>query len=219
MPQQCVGILHACATRITRLNSNGSTVVGATGSIVTDTLATLTVTPEIATGTEIEPRSACDAVCFSFRAPDTYKRLNVELDFCKADFYAAELLDGGTLLSVGSGSTLRVGYAMGRLNSSVAPNGVSIEIWSRRVTSSGDLDPDFPYLWTVIPRAYMKMGARTFVANAHTAQPFSGFATENSQWGNGPQNDWPTTSLSAINSIPTATLPTTSCGYVATIAS
>lgn len=208
MPEHCGGQVQACATRVSRLEPNGVPDPGANNLYVSDALVLVTFTPEIVAGEEIEQKNGCGAVCVNFKDDDRIKRWNVVLQLCTPDPFLHELLVGGTVLEDGEAR----GYAFPALNTVGNPNGISLEFWSKRVTSDGSLDPDKPYAWWVAPRVKLQPGERSF-QNAALGNPFTGFAVENENWFDGPLNDWPVASDRALQWLPTEAPPVASCGY------
>ena len=88
------------------------------------------------------------------------------------------------------------GLAYPAIGTEALANGISIEAWTRNVAQvgtpggvPGEQVPTAPYMRWVFPRVYLTKGDRSIDGNP-MASVFTGYATENSQWGNGPWNDW-----------------------------
>lgn len=210
----CTPQVSACLIRVSRLDSSGTPVESATGSYVSDALTTLTVTPEIEEGEEFIVKNGCGIPCVNYKAPDTIKRLTVELTLCTPDPRLHEILSGGTVLTDGEA----VGWAMPALAEEISPNGIAIELWAKRIGDDGSDDPDFPYARWLFPRVKLTPGARTFEFGP-LSSPFTGNGYENPQFLNGPTNDWPVASSKAMQWIPVTEddLPDVSCDYVETL--
>lgn len=207
MPEQpCLPQVHACRMRIALLDVDGVPLPGPENLIVSNALATMDVTHVYTDGTEIEDKNACDEVLVYYRGPDTFKRADVSLSILTTDPYVQAFLSGGQVLEDGD----RVGYAAPPLGV-VQGNGVSIELWSKRI-DDGDLDADSPYGWWVYPRVRnLRLGNHQH--GPVTLRPaFSGQAYQNPNWFDGPLNDWPATSDRVWQWIPTDTLPAYQCG-------
>lgn len=208
--QPCLPQVHACAMRVTRLAANGAPLVGEESAVITDSLITLTATPNYTDGDEIEQKNACGVVCVNYRGPDTFKRLDVSIQLCSPNPYLAEVLAGGDLLTV----TSRIGWAAPALGQ-VQANPVSIELWTKRI-DNGALDADSPYaLWALPLVQNLRLGESAFGNNAFLPN-FTGQAFENSNWGQGGFDAWPaaTPSDRVIQWVPVAgPLPTVTCGY------
>lgn len=208
MPNDCARHVFVCAMRVARLEANGVPDPGANNLYVTDSLATLTVTPVISEGEEVEVKNACGEVCVNVKDCDRLKRLDLSLGLCYPDPQLLELLTGGVVLTSGNA----VGYGMPPLGQAACPNGVSVEVWAKRYDVAGAPDADFPYEHYALPRTYWQHGAKTF-ENGPIQIELNGFATENDNWFNGPANDWPVASDRVMQSLPKASVPTASCGY------
>lgn len=210
----CLPQVHACAIRVARLAANGAPLVGAQNLYVSDALSILTTTPVYTDGDEIEEKNACGNVAINYRGDDSFKRLDVALTLVTPDPELHEMLASGSeVLTDGAA----VGWAYPPIGS-VGGNGVSIELWSKRI-DDGDLDATFPYAWWVYPKVKnLRVGERAH-QNGPLLAPLAGQAYENPNWFDGPLNDWPATSDRVGQWIPTAALPDVVCGYQALVAS
>lgn len=211
MSNLCLPSVQACAMRVARLDPTGVPDPGADNLYVTSGLITLTATPVYRPGDEFQLVTACGDLCLDYRDQNRLRRYDVELNICAPDPELTELFAGGTVLDDGLGA---IGYAAPELLTNPNPNGVSIELWSRAVDDDGVPHPTHPYYWWVLPRVWLSLGAKNF-ENGPMNNPFSGWAKQNSNWYDGPANDWPVASSRVIQYIPTsaATLPTAACGY------
>lgn len=210
MANTCRPQIQACAIRVARLEPNGVPDPGANNLYVSDALISMGLANEITEGNEIEVVNACGVPCVSFKDNDKLKRITVNLQICTPDPELTELLSGGVVLQ----SAEKVGYGFPELNQVINENGTSIEVWAKRVTSDGILDPVNPYAWWVFPKVFLRPLEATF-ENGAFLPTFGGFAVANPNWYNGPANDWPLPNNSdrVAQWIPSSTLPTASCGY------
>lgn len=213
MANDCLPSIQACAMRVGRLNAAGLVPVGATNSYVTSGLITLTGTPEYADGDEFAVKTACGDLGVNFKDRRRLKRMGVELNIVAPDPQLTEIMAGGTLLTSGAA----VGWAAPELMTAPADFGVSLELWSKRLGPDGAQDATLPWFRWVFPRVYLDVGAKNF-QNGPMDNPFSGFATGNEGWGEGPTYDWTLDSDRVFQYLPVATIPATQCGYVAVIA-
>lgn len=200
--------------RVARLDASGVPDPGADSLYVSDALIRLVMTPVFETGDEFTVKSACGDVCLNFKDQDRFKRVDLTVEICTPDPELSELLSGGTVLTDGAA----VGYAAPEVGVAPTPNGASIEVWTKRVDVDGAIDATFPYAWWVLPRTYLRPDARTF-ENGPLNNVFSGYGIENSNWFDGPANDWPVSSERVYQWIPTDSLPTAQCGYITLAAS
>jgi hypothetical protein len=118
----------------------------------------------------------------------------------------------GTDLSAGPGTG--AGYQMPAPGSTAAPNGVSIEIWQKRIIN-GFPDGTYPYWRTVYPRAANLHIMPRDHTNANLQTVIEGDLFRNPNWGSGPFGDWPLDSsqMAQRKMEGAATLPT--AGYAA----
>lgn len=112
------------------------------------------------------------------------------------------------------------GYQYPTVGVDPTPNGISLEVWARNIAEPGT--PGYPagqqvgvapYIRWVFPRMYLHKGNRTLDMNPADST-FDGYAVENSQWGNGPNNDWLYDSSRLAQYAYDATLPTVQIGRI-----
>lgn len=211
----CLPQVHACVIRVTALEADGVPLPGASNMYVSDALTTLTIKPVYTDGDEIEEKNACGTVGVNYKAQDSFKRADFDLELLTPDPYLHSLLiPGSELLNPSSGG---VGFAYPSIGA-VPEYGVSIELWAKRI-DDGALDATNPYAWWALPNARnMRLGDREFAASAQKS-PISGQLYENVNWFDGPSNDWEAASDRVAQWIPTSTLPTVSCGFTTLVAS
>lgn len=203
----CLAQVQACATRVTLLDTNGVPHPGAQAMVTTKGLTKLTIKGVYSDGDEFKEKNACGEVLLSYRAPDTFERIDVDLEFLYHDPYLFALMANATVLTDGDA----IGSAAPNLGS-VEERLVSVEVWARRINMNVP-DPDYPYAWWVLPMIKnVRFGDRTF-ENAPAKPTLSGQGYENDNWYNGPLNDWPAASSQVWQWIPTDVLPTATCGY------
>lgn len=205
----CRGQVNGCAIRVARLDTNGVPLPGAENLYVSDALVSLAWTSVYTDGNEIDESNACGATSVYFKAPDTFKRGDVEITLVTPDPFLSEMLSGGDVLTSGA---IPKGFAAPPLGP-ITGAGVSVELWSIRV-DDGDMDPSYPYAHWVYPKIKnLRLGDHTHESGA-LKPVFSGQAYENINWYDGPVGDWPATSDRVYQWLPAASLPTPSCAYI-----
>lgn len=216
MANDCLPSIQACALRAARLEPNGVPDPGSDSLYVTSGLITLTATPVYRDGDEFQLTNACGDLCLDYKDQDRLRRIDVELNICAPDPELTEMLAGGTVLTDGAA----VGYAFPELLVNPNPYGISLELWSKRVDEDGVPDSELPYYRWVLPRVWLRVGAKNF-ENGPMNNPFSGYAKQNSNWYDGPTNDWPVASNRVMQYLPVGSsdLPTADCGYQTLVAS
>lgn len=127
----------------------------------------------------------------------------------------------GTIAFTITPIALSIGSSYPALGVQASDNGVSMELWTKVYDGAGPAAV-LPYLKHALPRTYWRPDTREFT-NAKMGMAFSGYAIENSGWGNGPFNDWveaspSSRSLSRVyGNHRTATLPTPAIGYTSVV--
>lgn len=174
------------AVRVTRLTASGTTASGASASYIQKAFIRTAFTPEYEAGDEITEKNAAGEVCVTFKAPDTLKRVNLEIAICKPDPEFTEMVAGGTLLSSGGQS---VGYAAPLTGVDANPYGNSLEVWSYAIID-GKPAPTNPFWRFVFPYVKLRPSGERAMENGLMANTFEGEGLGNAAWGNGPQNDW-----------------------------
>lgn len=164
-------------------------MVGPKSSIVTDAFMRFSFTPEYTAGEEIEEKGANGNVCIYYQAPDVLKRVTFSLAICNPSPELHEMLIGGNILLPDNG-TDAIGYAAPQLGIDSNPNGVGLEVFSRRIIS-GRPAPDAPYWRFVFPYAKMKLTGDRALENGAMANEFEGWGVGNSNYRKGAGGDWP----------------------------
>lgn len=205
MANDGAGSIHAVRMRVARLSALGAPLAGAGNTLTSEALVRFRVEPVYEDGDEKTQKNGQGTVCLTYKAPDTLKRANLTLEVCTPDPHIAEFLAGGDLIT--SGAEV-VGYAAPRVGTDPNPNGVSIELWSRAVTSGG-APANPPYRWWALPRTKWKIEPQE-LSEDFLVPTFTGTGEENDQWGDGPANDWAYTSDRVWQWVRTGTIPAAS---------
>lgn len=99
MAQDYAASVQGVCIRASRLAASGAPATGATASYVMSAFIRTSFTPEYEAGDEITEKAASGGLCVSYKAPDTLKRITMELAICEPDPELTELLAGGTILT------------------------------------------------------------------------------------------------------------------------
>jgi hypothetical protein len=206
------GSVHAVRLRATRLDTDGSPLVGDDNLYVSSALVTVGWTPQNSDDEEIEQKNGAGDICVYYKKKGALKGLEVKLQVCTMDPELIELLSGGEVITA-SGST--IGYAMPEVGVDPQPNGISLEFWSRRVIGGAPAN-DRPYYWHLMPRGRFSRDEQTH-GNEAALPSFTGSFEQNDGWLQGPADVWPaaTESGRVYQYIETATLPVATDGYAA----
>jgi len=187
MAQDYAASIAGVALRVTRLNADGTTATGAKSSYVMSSFISVSFTPEYEEGDEFTQKDANGVVCVDYKAPDTLKRVTLELAVCNPDPELTELIAGGTVLTDGLDNV--VGYAAPLVGTDPNPNGASLEVWSRAI-QNGKNAPVNPYFKWVFPYVVLTPSGDRVIENGLMAQTFSGWGLGNAAFDDGPANDW-----------------------------
>lgn len=214
MANECVGQIKCCRLRFAKLATTGAPAAGVNNMFVTKSLSQVTLNSVYTDGTETKDKNACDEVEVGFRSEDSFDRLDFEITLMRDDpRLVAALVNGGVLLD----GTAR-GWSYPAIGTVDATNLWSIEGWTWRVHNGG-LDPDYPYARHVGPMAKnIRIGNKT-LASGTQLTVISGQLIENTNWGDGPTNDWPVASDRVWQQLPVTALPDVVCGPIALVAS
>jgi len=202
-------IIYGLYLRVARLNAAGATPVDTTGMFVSDGMVQLAFGLEFTDGDEIEKKNAAGKVCVAYKAPDRLKRLTISsLEICSPNPELYQLLAGGNLLTASTPTVRTVGYQAPAIGTDPMPNGISLEVWTAAVTADGSAPAVDPYSRWVFPRVYLRQSGDLTIANDGVGATFEGYGLQNSQWGNGPSNDWLFDSSRVYQWARTSTVPT-----------
>ena len=135
MPQDYAASVQGVAIRVTRLDENGNLLNGPSDSYTTSAFIRTSFTPEYEEGDEITEKAADGTVCVSYKAPDTLKRVNLEIAICDPDPELSALMSGGLMLSgaAQAGKEQVMGWASAQVGEDPSGNGVAVEVWSRAI--------------------------------------------------------------------------------------
>lgn len=186
MATVCSGTVQLCGLRLANLNADGSLKEGAGNLYVTDQQVSLTAEVELAEGEDLELKSGCGALLVAFKDCDRIKRLNMGLQIGTIEPELHHMVVPGVLHTDG-GNT--IGYGYPRVGTAPCQDGISAEAWVRNIYN-GAPHPTYPYIRFVFPRTTWQIGNRE-LQNDTIPYDFSGQASENSEWGTGPGEDYP----------------------------
>lgn len=179
MAQDNASSVAGMAIRVTKLDSDGSPVVGPSASYVTKKFVSLGFTPEYESGDEFKTKAADGSVCVTWKAPDTLKRVTLSISLCDPDPEFTQILAGGTLLSANGQS---VGYKAPLVGVDATPHGCAIEVWSIANVAGRQASTN-PYWHWVVPYAQMHLAGERAIQNDLLATHFEGWGVGNTTFG------------------------------------
>lgn len=192
--QDYAASIQGVSIRVTRLDAAGNLLTGPADSYTTSAFMRVSFTPEYEEGDEITEKGANGVVCVSYKAPDTLKRITMELAICEPDPELTALLSGGLLLRKNIGSTIdpnnqSIGWAAPGVGDDPAGNGVAIEAWSHAV-SGGKRNGVLPYFHWVFPYAKFRQSGDRVIENGLLANTFEGYGLGNANFKAGIDGRW-----------------------------
>jgi hypothetical protein len=184
--------VQGVSLRVTRLDSQGNLLNGPTDSYLTTAFIRVSFTPEYEDGDEITEKAADGTVCVSYKAPDTLKRVNMEIAICDPDPELTALMSGGLLLSgqnPGGTGEITKGWASAQVGEDPSGNGVAVEVWSRAIQNGKPAASD-PFWHWVFPFVKTRLSGDRVVENGLLATSFEGYGLGNINFRNGPDGGW-----------------------------
>jgi hypothetical protein len=192
--QDYAASVQGVAIRVTRLDASGNLLTADGDSYTTSAFLRASFTPEYEEGDEIVEKSADGTICVSYKAPDTLKRITMELAICEPDPELTSLLSGGLLLrknfgTLGTPDNQSVGWAAPAVGDNPAGNGVALEVWSFAV-KDGKRATTNPYFYWVFPYVKLRQSGDRVIENGMLANTFEGYGLGNQFFGTGPDGRW-----------------------------
>jgi hypothetical protein len=192
--QEYAASIQGVSIRVTRLDSAGNLLTGPADSYTTSAFMRISFTPEYEEGDEITEKGANGVVCVTYKAPDTLKRITMELAICEPDPELSALLSGGLLLrknvgTAGNVDTKSVGWAAPGVGDDPAGNGVAIEAWSHAI-KDGKRAGALPYFHWIFPYAKFRQSGDRVIENGLMANTFEGYGLGNASFQAGIDGRW-----------------------------
>jgi len=192
--QDFAASVQGVSIRVTRLDSAGSLLNGAGDSYTTSAFMRVSFTPEYEEGDEIVEKSADGTVCVSYKAPDTMKRITMELAICEPDSELTALISGGLLLRKNFGTfaapdNKSIGWAAPSVGDDPTGRGVALECWSFAI-KDGRRSASLPYFHWVFPYARLRQSGDRVIENGMLATTFEGYGLGNDLFADGLDGRW-----------------------------
>lgn len=192
--QDYAASVQGVAIRVTRLDAAGNLLNEPGDSYTTSAFMRASFTPEYEEGDEIVEKSADGTVCVSYKAPDTMKRITMELAICEPDTEITALISGGLLLRKNLGTfaspdNKSLGYGAPSVGDDPTGNGVALEVWSFAV-KDGRRSATLPYFHWVFPYAKLRSSGDRVIENGMLATTFEGYGLGNILFADGLDGRW-----------------------------
>jgi len=192
--QEFAASVQGVCIRVTRLDAAGNLLNGAGDSYTTSAFLRTSFTPEYEEGDEIIEKQANGIICVSYKAPDTLKRITMELAICEPDTELSQLISGGLLLRKNFGSfaspdNKSIGWAAPSVGDDPTGNGVALEVWSFAI-ADGRRAAVRPYFHWVFPYVKLRQSGDRVIENGMLATTFEGYGLGNITFGAGLDGRW-----------------------------
>lgn len=192
--QEYAASIQGVSIRVTRLDAAGNLMTGPGDSYTTSAFMRISFTPEYEEGDEITEKGANGVVCVTYKAPDTLKRITMELAICEPDPELSALISGGLLLrknlgTAGQPNHKSIGWAAPGVGDDPAGNGVAIEAWSHAV-KDGKRGGVLPYFHWIFPYVKMRQSGDRVIENGLLANTFEGYGLGNPNFQSGIDGRW-----------------------------
>ncbi len=192
--QDYAASVQGVAIRVTRLDAAGNLLNEAGDSYTTTAFMRTSFTPEYEEGDEVVEKSADGTVCVSYKAPDTMKRITMELAICEPDSELTALISGGLLLRKNFGTfaspeNRSIGWAAPSVGDDPTGNGVALECWSFAV-KDGRRSASLPYFHWVFPYCLLRQSGDRVIENGMLATTFEGYGLGNDLFADGLDGRW-----------------------------
>lgn len=192
--QDYAASVQGVAIRVTRLDAAGNLLNNAGDSYTTTAFMRVSFTPEYEEGDEIVEKSADGTVCVSYKAPDTMKRITMEVAICEPDTELTALISGGLLLRKNFGTyaspdNKSIGWSAPSVGDDPTGNGVALECWSFAV-KDGRRASTLPYFHWVFPYCRLRQSGDRVIENGMLATTFEGYGLGNILYNTGLDGRW-----------------------------
>jgi hypothetical protein len=160
--------------RATRLRPDGTILTGYP-VLTTKGFITASFSPQFEDGDEINEKGADGTVCVSWKADDTFTRLDFSLSLCTPDPEVSALLTGGAVIKNAGGDV--IGYTSVPVGTALNTP-VALEVWSI-ANVGGKPAYDQPYWHWAFPFVKLRYEGDREFTNGMLANEFSGQALGN----------------------------------------
>jgi hypothetical protein len=192
--QEYAASIQGVSIRVTRLDASGNLLNTEGDSYTTSGFMRLSFTPEYEEGDEITEKGADGTVHVTYKAPDTLKRISMEIAIAEPDPELTQLMSGGLLLrkNLGTYSAANrksLGWSSPATGDDPAGYGVAIETWSHAIIE-GKKASTLPYFHWVFPYCKLRLSGDRVIENGLLANTFQGYGLGNVNFGTGLDERW-----------------------------
>lgn len=215
----CGSLIHICALRVTRLDSQGNVDPNPNNSYVTNNVVSVQENPVIEEGLDSTLVGGCDCIIASYKGTNKLKRFEFGMELPTFEPALLEILTGSTLIVDTSVVPVPIGVgwpAQLSCDATQQPN-VAIEWWSD-LWVDDQQSADWPFVHSIYPSSYWQIGQQT-AQNDFNNPTLNGFTRTNTLFGN-PYTDLPASAQTALEGgspgaqfLTTTDPPAADCAY------
>jgi len=192
--QEYAASIQGVSIRVTRLDASGNLLNTEGDSYTTSGFMRLSFTPEYEEGDEITEKGADGTVQVTYKAPDTLKRISMEIAIAEPDPELTQLMSGGLLLrknlgTYASPNRKSIGWSSPATGDDPAGYGVAIETWSHAIIE-GKKASTLPYFHWVFPYCKLRLSGDRVIENGLLANTFQGYGLGNVNFDTGLDERW-----------------------------
>jgi len=203
MPTQCWNSVRGRRLRATRVDACGAPVTGTCSQVVTDGFVTISFSPEIAEGEDIEVRKADGTLCISDQGCPELKWINVEAEFCQVDPDLFSLFTGYPTVMDWEANAVGV-----RITSEIECDaGAAMELWTDVPGQVCGSTAAKPWGYFLLPWIKHAIISDFEITNDATTFTLTGRTQAGSLWGVGPYDVDPTDATNTPGKLRTAIGP------------
>jgi hypothetical protein len=203
----CYPQINVCAARVAALDSDGTTTIGSTTMYNTNATVSVGITPVYDAGAEIKEKDGCGATFLDVIADPALIRYDIEIDFWSTDTKLLVIIIPDGVVLTGTGGVQGFGFP----NPGTVTGQFAFEFW-QKIINGNNLDLDYPYAhWgmTFLKNVQLQKRDVNGTAVSHTVLKAEAYA--NTNYFDGPGNDWTVSTAYAVLYEPVASLPTMNC--------
>lgn len=167
--------------RVTQVDGTG-TVVSTAKKVVTDGFINIKMTAQIEAGTEIIQRNAAGLLCINEMLNSSFKRLNVEIEFCGVNPSLAAMVTSAKEYNDYAGDV--AGFTLGE---GIIGNTFALELWTGISGETADPNANGYFVLPFVNAGNLG-DITTDGQNAVTFSMANAFTRGGNSWGVGPYN-------------------------------
>lgn len=181
--QVCTTPVLLCASRWTRLNTDGTLAAGPDNVVISNSPISIGLNPDVVTGTENNVIGGCGCICVAFKAPDSFVRFNFDLEFCDLNPSLMELVTGGAIVLDDSDVPVPIGDSWPNQVDCSLPSQppFALEAWSQGYVGNAQAPDPNALIRFVFPMVFATLDAWVITNNVLTPK-LKAWTRSNPNW-------------------------------------